>query len=183
MAVNGAPRPIQPRNTPIWSSQTSNSRPREKRLCRSSDGSARISKSIPSALMVPSTRNRVRSYSLQDSVSRRFAMSLRQSRFDFVQQNARLLARVVGRDARDNRRQPRRGIIFQEAHALLRRGENGKKVRKFFPRLSEELFHPAPAFRLRALPVGLKVQRHVERAGAASIRADRKSTRLNSSHR
>src|SRR5215467_2790883 len=171
MAVNGAPCPIQPRNTPICSSQTSNSRFRGKRRWRSSEGSARISKSIPSALMVPSTKKRVRSYSLQDSVSRRFAMSLRQSRFDFVQQNARLLAWVVGRDARDDCRQPRRSIIFQQTHALFRRVEDGKKVRESFSRLVKKLFHPAPTFRLRTLNVGLKVKRYVERAGMASIGA------------
>src|SRR5690242_11277408 len=74
MAVNGAPRSIQPRNTPIWSSQTSNSRSRENRLCRSSEGNETTVKSIASALTVPSTRKRVRSYSLQDSVRRMFAI-------------------------------------------------------------------------------------------------------------
>src|SRR5688572_29719814 len=82
IAVNGAPRPIQPRNTPICSSQTSNSRSREKRLWRSSDGNETILKSSPSAFTVPSTKNRVRSYSLQDTVRRNGAILRYQLRLD-----------------------------------------------------------------------------------------------------
>ena len=101
---------------------------------------------------------------------RKFSV-LHQLRFDFFQQHARLLARFVGRDACDDRGQPRRSVTFQQMDALFRRSEDSKKVPESFPRLSEKVFHPAPTFRLRAFTIGLKVERHVERARAAAIRA------------
>src|SRR5262245_34445002 len=112
IALNGAPRPIQPRNTPICSSHTSNSKSRENRRWRSSDGNETMVRSMPSALMVPSTRKRVRSYSLQDRLRRSGSIDLFQLRFDLAQQYARLFVRIVRGDASDNSRQARLDVSF-----------------------------------------------------------------------
>src|SRR6266550_1791286 len=161
IALNGAPRPIQPRNTPICSSHTSNSRSRENRRWRSSEGNDRISRLIPSACTVPSTRKRVRSYSLQERVRRSGSMLLCQLRFEFIQQDERLFTHMIRGNPRDDRCQAGCGISLEQTRAFIRCAENCEKMAELLSRLPEETLHPAPAFVLRPRAVALNIKTRI----------------------
>src|SRR5262245_33242232 len=161
IAVNGALRPIHPRNTPICSSHTSNSRSRENRRWRSSDGKDTMVKSMPFAFMVPSTKKRVRSYSLQDRLRHSGSIALFQLRFDLAQQEPRLFSGMIRRDARDDGCHSCLHVSFQHFHAVLRSVENREEMTELVFALFKEAFHPLPSFLFRPCLIVLNIERHI----------------------